>query len=216
MSALHEAMPDIAPEAIAWGHYASKDNVYFYLCSFHDMTDEVPDIDTFPSKMAELHRKAISPTGKYGFPVTTFQGRLEQNVTWTDTWEEGFSNQITKMFELEEASQGPEEEMSRLRNAIMTKVIPRLSRPLESGGRKIRPRLVHGDLWDGNTSTDVSNDNPIIYDACSFYAHNEYELAPWRPTRHKIGKPYVHAYHKHFPISAPEEDFDDRNALYCV
>lgn len=42
------------------------------------------------------------------------------------------------------------------------------------------------------------------------------ELAPWRPTRHKIGKPYVIEYLKHFPISEPAEDFDDRNALYCV
>ena len=42
------------------------------------------------------------------------------------------------------------------------------------------------------------------------------ELAPWRPTRHKIGKLYVTEYLKHFPMSEPAEDFDDRNALYCM
>ena len=42
------------------------------------------------------------------------------------------------------------------------------------------------------------------------------ELAPLRPVRHSMGKPYVKAYFKHFPISDPEEDQDDRNALYCL
>ena len=77
------------------------------------------------------------------------------------------------MLELEEESQGYNEEMRRLSNAIMTKVIPRLLRPLETEGRQIQPRLVHGDLWDGNTSTDVETDSPIIFDAAAFYAHNE-------------------------------------------
>jgi len=48
------------------------------------------------------------------------------------------------------------------------------------------------------------------------YGKSTDELAPWRPTRHKIGKPYVTEYLKHFPISEPAEDFDDRNALYCM
>lgn len=40
------------------------------------------------------------------------------------------------------------------------------------------------------------------------------ELAPWKPVRHKMTKPYVRAYHKHFPVSAPEEDHEDRLTLY--
>lgn len=31
-----------------------------------------------------------------------------------------------------------------------------------------------------------------------------------------MGKQYVKAYFRHFPISHPEEDQDDRNALYCL
>jgi len=139
------------------------------------MTDEVPDIDSLPAKVAELHRNGLSPSGKYGFHVNTNQGRLEQDCTWTSTWAQCFSNQIRKMFDLEEASQGYDKEMARLRDAIMMKVIPRLLRPMESGSRSIYPRLLHGDLWDGNTSTDVANDSPIIFDVASFYGHNEYE-----------------------------------------
>lgn len=42
------------------------------------------------------------------------------------------------------------------------------------------------------------------------------ELAPLRPARHRMGKTYVEAYFKHFPVSDPVEDQDDRNALYCL
>ena len=236
MSAIHDALPEIAPRPIAWGEYANEADTYFFLCDFHDITDEVPDVSDFPEMVAKLHKKGVSPSGKFGFPVPTFQGRLPQDTTECDTWEESFSRSIRRFFELEANSQGYEQEMTELREAIMDKVIPKLLRPLESEGRSIVPCLVHGDLWDGNTSVDAGTDRPVIFDACSSYAHHECkpfysilstqlllietatpdELAPWRPTRHKIGKPYVTEYLKHYPMSEPAKDFDDRNALYCM
>lgn len=42
------------------------------------------------------------------------------------------------------------------------------------------------------------------------------ELAPLRPVRHKMGDEYVKAYFEHFPVSEPEDDQNDRNALYCL
>lgn len=237
MSALHGALPELAPRPIGWGEYANEADTYFFLCDFHDMTDEVPDASDFPEMVAKLHKNGVSPSGKFGFPVPTYQGRLPQDTTECDTWEESFSRGIRRFFELEESSQGQEHEMTELREAIMNKVIPKLLRPLETEGRSIIPCLVHGDLWDGNTSVDSATDRPVIFDACSSYAHHECkycdflfsylrcadqnctladELAPWRPTRHKIGKPYVTEYLKHYPMSEPAKDFDDRNALYCM
>ncbi|KAF2751821.1 hypothetical protein M011DRAFT_516270 [Sporormia fimetaria CBS 119925] len=210
------AMPNLAPRPIGWGVYAQEPDVYFFLCAFRDMTGDIPDPSSFPRMLAVMHKNGVSPTGKFGFPVTTYHGRFPQDTTKCDTWEESFSRSMSRFFELEEESQGFDEEMAQLRKALMEKVIPRLLRPMETEGRKIIPSLVHGDLWDGNASVDAATGLPIIFDACSSYAHHEYELAPWRPTRHKIGKPYVTEYVKHFPISEPAEDFDDRNALYCV
>lgn len=216
MTALHNAVPDLTPVPIAWGTYASNANVHFFLCSFVDMTDDIPDLETFPPKVAELHRKAISPNGKYGFPVPTYQGQIPQEVAWKDTWEEFFLASLKRILAVEEASQGSDAEMKQLTEALIAKVVPRLLRPLETGGRQIQPRLIHGDMWDGNTSTDITTNIPKIFDATCIYAHNEMELAPWRPTRHKIGKPYIKAYHRYFPISPPEEDHDDRLTLYCL
>ena len=63
--------------------------------------------------------------------------------------------------------------MQQLCQGIFDKVIPRLLRPLETGGRQIQPRLIHGDIWAGNASTNVDTNLPVIYDGACLYAHNE-------------------------------------------
>lgn len=103
--------------------------------------------------------------------------RLPQDPTETDTWEECFAKNVKIMFDHELIAQGPDDDIAQLRDKIMGKVIPRLLRPLEVGGRKVVPRLVHGDLWEGNAGTDVRTGLPKIFDACSLYAHNECDLS---------------------------------------
>ena len=81
---------------------------------------------------------------------------------------------------------------------------------------------------------DRDTDLPIVFDAACFYAHNECKCVPvpftiennspyqiddlgvWRADWNEIGTPYIAQYHKHFPISAPEEDHDNLNALYAT
>lgn len=173
ITAIHQATPDFVPTPVAVGTYASDPDVHFYLCSFVDMTDDVAEIETLPAKLAELHMKGISPNGKYGFLVPTNQGALVQPNSWTDSWEKFFSEMLQRCFDWEQEMHGRHEEMQELFKSIIEKVIPRLLRPLETSGREIQPRIVHGDLWDGNTSTDATTDKPVIFDASSMYAHNE-------------------------------------------
>jgi fructosamine-3-kinase len=73
--------------------------------------------------------------------------------------------------------------MQELFKNMVEKVIPRLLRPLETGGDDIKPRLVHGNLWDGNARSNIMTDKPIIYDASSMYAHNECTLPKARCSR---------------------------------
>ena len=173
MSAIHAVMPDFCPKPIAWGSYVSIPNVHFFLCDFHEMTDELPDLHTFPAKLAELHRKGTSENGKYGFPCRTYHGNTSLDHGWADTWEEYFTSRTKVLLEMEQKAQGSNEEILELAVPFFEKVVPRLLRPLETGGRSIKPSLVHGDLWYGNASTDADTDLPIIYDAACFYAHNE-------------------------------------------
>lgn len=87
---------------------------------------------------------------------------------------------------------------------VLARVVPRLLRPLQENGRVIKPCLVHGDCWDGNTATDARTGQAFVFDACSFYAHNEYDVGNWRAPRHKLsGEAYVQSYKKYFPPSEP-------------
>ena len=216
MTLIHKTVPDLVPYPIAWGSYADIPDVHFFLCDFHDMTDELPDLVSFPAKMAQLHREATSPNGKYGFSSTTFHGNTPLDHGWADTWEEYFSTRTKVLVRMEQEAQGPCQEILDLAEPFFDKVVPRLLRPLETGERRIRPSLVHGDLWHGNTSMDADTDLPIVFDAACFYAHNEYELGVWRQDWNKLGRDYILQYHRHYPISPPEEDYDDRNLLYAT
>ena len=173
MTSLHDIIPDSTPTPIAWGTYASNPNIHFFLCSFVEMIDEVPDIQPFTAKIAELHTKGVSPNGLYGFSVPTFLGRMPQYNTWTDSWEGFFSNYVKQLMLVIEEVQGPDAEMRRLLDTTVDKVIPRLLRPLETGGRQIQPRLVHGDLYAGNVAIGDVDGALVLYDATCLYAHNE-------------------------------------------
>lgn len=58
---------------------------------------------------------------------------------------------------------------------------------------------------------------PFVFDACSFYGHNEYDTGNWRAPRHRMSnKAYMKAYKRKFPVSEPEGDWDARNLLYSL
>lgn len=139
------------------------------------MTDELPDIETFPAQMAELHRTGTSPDGRFGFFVTTYHGNTPIEHGWSDSWEEYFTKTTRVLLKMEQEAQGPNEEILELSKPFFENVVPRLLRPLETDGRSIQPALIHGDLWHGNATMDGDTDEPIIFDAACFYAHNECE-----------------------------------------
>ncbi|KAJ8132029.1 hypothetical protein O1611_g1596 [Lasiodiplodia mahajangana] len=213
MKALWDIMPELVVRPYGYGAYEKMEDIHFFLCSFHELSEGTPSIDDFPALVAELHQRQTSPDGTFGFPYETFGGRLAQLFPVTNSWEETFKSGVERIFDVEERSQGPDEDMAKLRKGIIEKVIPRLLRPLETGPNKIQPRLVHGDIWDGNCGTDVNTNAPVIFDASCLWAHNEYELGAWQPKRHAMNWPYIEKYTEYFDKSEPKEDFDDRVLL---
>lgn len=175
MTMLNRHIPRSTPTPIAAGTYAADPNIHFFLSEFVPMIDETPDIQRFTAQVAELHRISVSPNGKYGFSVPTYLGNMAQYTTWTDSWETFFTNYLKHLMSRIEKAQTLDDEFIRLFEAILEKVVPRLLRPLETGGRTIKPSLVHGDLYAGNVSVDEEALEPIIYDAACLYAHNECE-----------------------------------------
>jgi protein-ribulosamine 3-kinase len=173
MKAIYRLAPDFAPKPIAWGIYESIPDTYFFMSEFRDMLPDMPDPDSFAARLSALHQASRSPTGKFGFHVTTHAGNLPQYTGWEDSWETFFSKSMRQALDLEIKAKGYDPEFDTLVPAIFDKVIPRLLRPLESEGRSVKPSLIHGDLWFANSGIESETGDPLVFDACCFYAHNE-------------------------------------------
>ncbi|KAK7999448.1 Fructosamine/Ketosamine-3-kinase [Apiospora arundinis] len=214
--AWYEIVPANVANPIGWGELANKPGRYFLLLEFRDMADEMPPAADFVAVVAAGHQASMSPTGKFGFPLTTFAGNQANDNRWCDTWEEWFTRAMKSTMEIELQVQGPHPELKILNETILTRVIPRLLRPMETNGRKVKPALVHGDLWHGNVGVDNGTGVPVLYDCGSFYGHNEFDFSCWRAERYQTNRPHVDAYFRIAEKSEPMEDFEDRYALYAA
>ncbi|RYO97455.1 hypothetical protein DL764_007305 [Monosporascus ibericus] len=111
---------------------------------------------------------------------------------------------------------GKDSELEEVAEHFIQKVIPRLLRPLQTGGRIIKPTLCHGDLWDGNIQIDVETKQPILFDSCCFYGHNEMDLQCMGDPRYALSMEFIDMYKNEVGASEPQEDFYDRHDLYAI
>ena len=166
MSAVDRVIPNFVPKPVDIGTFASNPDMHFYLMEFVDMTNEVPGPDLLTPKVVEMHQKCLSPTGKFGFHVPNM-GALVQPNGWFASWEEFFTQIMQHCFDFEQGMHGRNDEMQQLFEQVKAKVIPRLLRPLETGGNEIAPRLLHADLWDGNASSLMEARSMVTTNVCS-------------------------------------------------
>ena len=216
MSEIYKVMPDFVPMPYTWGRY-QNDEIYFLLSDFIDMSDRVPDPNQLCSKLAQLHRNSTSPTGAFGLHVTSCQGRIPQRVGWEKSWTTFFTNLLKHVTDLDFETNGHWDELEQLEKRLITHVIPRLIGNLEREGRSVKPCLIHGDLWEGNTGTSYETGDVYVFDSGAYYAHNEMEIGNWRCNYNKIHtKVYTETYLRHYAPSEPKEEWDDRNRMYCI
>ncbi|KAL8712605.1 MAG: hypothetical protein Q9220_003136 [cf. Caloplaca sp. 1 TL-2023] len=218
ISALHNADNAFAPKPHSWGKQSGPGpDTYFFLLQFIDIDGCLPDPDRLCEKLAQLHRNSISPTGKFGFHINTCQGKTQQSLEWESSWPILFAKMLKHVAREDTKTNGQWDALDRLESRVLSHVVPRLLGALESDGRSIKPCLIHGDLWEGNTGTTPDRKNIYIFDAASFYAHNEMEIGMWRCFYNQINrKEYTDTYLKYFPEDEPKEEWDDRNRMYSI
>ncbi|KAM0327183.1 hypothetical protein ACHAQA_006315 [Verticillium albo-atrum] len=169
-------------QPLAWGPLEKDPSQAFFMCEFHDLRVIKPTPNSVASILSQLHRTSVSPTGLFGFPVSTFKGYAPMNNTWCERWEDWFGRQFRMDIQFEQSVRGPDPEMDELFEVFVTKVIPRLLRPLQTGGRSIKPM----------------------------------ELGMFRGQHYGWTPEYMEQYLKEIDQSEPQEDFDDRNAIYAM
>ncbi|KAI1455462.1 Fructosamine kinase-domain-containing protein [Annulohypoxylon moriforme] len=214
--ALVTYIPNNAITPVGWGFLENDTSKSFFLTHFRHLRARSPPALQFLEIIKKLHLSSVSPTGKFGFHVTTFYGPPPMINDWTDNWEEYFTRQFRANLVYAQRERGENPELQTLAEEFIEKVIPRLLRPLQTGGRSIKPSLCHGNLWDGNIQIDVETKQPIIYDSCCFYGHNEMDLQCMGDPRYALGMEFIDLYKDEIGASEPRQDFYDRHALYAL
>jgi protein-ribulosamine 3-kinase len=215
-SEIYKTLPTFAPQPRGYGDCQDQD-AHFFLCDYLYLDHELPDPARLGEKLAELHHKSESPTGKFGFSCVTFDGKLPLNTAWESSWTTFFTTLMHDVYKLDVEVNGFWKELDDIVQTTLEKLIPRLLDTLVAEGRTIKPCLIHGDLWESNIGTDVRTGEIFIYDACAYYAHHEKEVGIWRCEHHQMhDEDYRNEYFKNVEPSEPIEEFDDRNRLYSV
>lgn len=214
---INDLIPGMAPKALAWGKYSfTPPETFFFIEDFRDMDLGLPDPRRLAQRLVQLHSQ-VSPNGKFGFHVPTFDGIAPHPDGWETSWRVSFTRLLRKSVETEYAAHGVCPELSKAVEQLLAAVVPKLLDPLQEGLDPIRPRLIHGDCWGGNMGQDKETGELIFFDAGCFYAHSEMELGMWqRGGPLNLGQVYLDEYTRMFPPSEPQGDFDDRNRLYSL
>ncbi|EHK27169.1 uncharacterized protein TRIVIDRAFT_188080 [Trichoderma virens Gv29-8] len=217
---IYSTMSDFIPEPFGFGRFKIQSPpTYFYLSNFIDMdVTTAPDPGDFCLRLANLHKLSKSPNGKFGFHTLTCDGDRAHVVDWQDSWVVFYRNLFLGVCELDVKRNGSWPEYERAIQQVAWKVIPRLLEPLQSEGRQIKPCIIHGDLWEGNMGIKKETGETVIFDAGSYFAHNELELGHWRCEFTSVfcRKEYTEHYLKYYPAAEPVHEFEDRNRLYSL
>ncbi|KAK4238065.1 protein-ribulosamine 3-kinase, chloroplastic [Achaetomium macrosporum] len=219
---IYQTTPDFIPKPIGSGKYRiKKETYYFYMTEFVDMdVKAAPDPAEFSRRLAIMHKLSKSPTGKFGFHIPTCDGSGDRPhvVDWQDSWAVFYRNLFLGVCRLDLKRNGPWPKYERAIEQVAYKVIPRLLEPLQANGRELKPCLIHGNLYEGNLGISMKTGLTLIFDASSYFAHNEMELGHWKCEFSPVFKSraYIKHYVRHYRPAEPAEEFEDRIRLYSL
>lgn len=129
----------------------------------------------------------------------------EQDNTWTRSWKDFWADR--RIGDLVRRS--GDTELLKLEEQLREKVYPLLFN--DQAMKNVRPAIIHGDLWSGNSGTDDNNGQPIIFDPSSSYCHNEAELGIMKMFG-GYSNEFFEAYHSVIPKAEPF--YDQRIEMY--
>ncbi|XP_033126776.1 ketosamine-3-kinase-like [Anneissia japonica] len=146
--------------------------------------------------------EAVKSISQFGFHITTCCGYLPMNNEWKSDWLEFYAQHRLKM-QLDMIEREYNDRETRDLWPQVERRIPEFFKSMT-----VRPALLHGDLWSGNTQeTDTE---PVIFDPASFYGHSEYELGI-AGMFGGFGRQFYDAYHSLIP---KQPGHDKRQKLY--
>lgn len=186
--AISSVVPGLVPEVLLFGDTEAHGGSWM-LMNFVEMIHPQDDesLRTVARRVAKLHMQSLGRTAQYGFPISTYHGKLKQFCDWDQNWETFFAHALQESFHLERMIRGPQETFDDMAGRLLRIVVPRLLGSLwnESSNEQVRPSLIHGDLWKLNCAISQADSQAVLYDPCCFWGHNECWLFSKSPDQKK-------------------------------
>lgn len=128
-----------------------------------------------PNGLPTSH-KSSSPTGIFGFYLTTFDGARTHGVRWDPNETSFFTKLVIKTYEHDISVSGYWEQLDRVFDRAKAYLIPRLVGALGFDGRSVKPCLIHGDILEESIGTGFGTGDPWLFNGAVYFAHNELDL----------------------------------------
>ncbi|TGO21757.1 hypothetical protein BPAE_0202g00180 [Botrytis paeoniae] len=229
LNAIHSIVPSLCPQSYANGPLELGGG-FFLATDFLDLNPRDAKStsgsgESLARKLAKLHSvSAPIPEGyeqpQFGFPVTTCCGETKQDNSFKESWAEFYGdNRLRGIVEKAENNNGKDGELRKLVEEVVEIVVPRLlgdENLRGSDGQKVKPVVVHGDLWSGNHGTGRIGEGgveEVVYDSSASWSHAEFEAGIMRMFG-GFGSAFWREYHEVRPMDEPREEWEDRCALY--
>jgi fructosamine-3-kinase len=120
--------------------------------------------------LAEMHRTALAPDGRFGLHHDNYLGSQPQRNTWAESWAV-FYRDHRLVPQIERGVR--DKRILPSREALLRETLERVEEVLV--GCPSPAALVHGDLWAGNLLQTV--EGPALVDPAVYYADREVEIA---------------------------------------
>eukprot|EP00929_Paragymnodinium_shiwhaense_P109304 TRINITY_DN75725_c0_g1_i1.p1 TRINITY_DN75725_c0_g1~~TRINITY_DN75725_c0_g1_i1.p1 ORF type:complete len:436 (+),score=63.37 TRINITY_DN75725_c0_g1_i1:57-1364(+) len=184
--------------------------------------------------LAQLHLSTTHDAlhkGRFGFPANNFLALTPLNNTWTASWREFLARRLQDQAAAltEEKSYAPAPVRVKadgedadavdissfgsmptaLQESIQEVIDRALPELFPSEEENVKPSLLHGDLWLGNTGSDKVS-GPCVFDPACFFGHSEFDLALLELFG-GVNEEFHAAYHERIPKTA---GFDRRQLVY--
>lgn len=163
------------------------------------------DMALLGHQLAAFHE--FSESNRFGWKTDNFIGNLHQSNKWRDTWPEFYVHQRLI----------PQLKLAQKKKLLAEKELPsqeRLEHACQNLFPKVRPSLLHGDLWRGNFLIAKSG-MPHLIDPAVYYGHHEVDIAMTQLFG-GFDRSFYDAYGEHFPRIGGEKERSELYQLYYL
>lgn len=105
MSELAKTVSSLVPMPRGAGKCLDSDGAYF-MCDYLEIDHRPANPVQLGKKIADLHRLSVSPTGKFGFHLTPYDGKLPLRAEWDSSWTSFYTKLLKGVYQLDRQVNG--------------------------------------------------------------------------------------------------------------